>query len=252
MAELAVCAATPAQLEEAAALALNLGLPLIEETAGAAFPLLLWLSGERLELRESGTSTGPVYVDFAHGAADYRRKHRGREPLARAVGYKPATPPEVLDATAGLGRDAFMLAALGCRLRLIERSPVAAALLADGLRRAALHEDTAPIAARMQLIRADAVEYLRQLAEAQRPAVIYLDPMYPERRKSALVKKEMRLFRRLVGEDQDADALLQAALQAARRRVVVKRPRHAPPLAGQPPSFTLSSENTRYDVYAGQ
>jgi len=85
--------------------------------------------------------------------------------------------------------------------------------------------------------------------EDQRPEVVFLDPMYPHRQKSALVKKEMRLLRQLVGDDEDASDLLVTALARARRRVVVKRPRLAPTLTGPAPGFQIIAPNTRFDVY---
>jgi len=206
-----------------------------------------------LQIRANGPhAPGPLYVDFVHGALGYRKRQAGhaREPLARAVGLKNRLlAPSVIDATGGLGRDAFMLACLGCRVTVVERAPVMAALLRDGLARAAAEPSTAEIAAHLQLIENDAVHYLTQLDEAARPDVVYLDPMYPERGKSALVKKEMRYLRALVGDDLDAPALLAAALRVARRRVVVKRPRLAAAVAGPPPSTTLAGSTTRFDIY---
>src|SRR5690606_6881060 len=118
-----------------------------------------------------------------------------------------------------------------------------AALLDNGLARARAHPETAPAAARMHLVHDDG---RRWLAQGHGPDVVYLDPMYPQRRKQALVKKEMRLLRRLVGDDGDAPELLAAALEAARRRVVVKRPRGAPSLRGPAPAAAITSPNTRY------
>ena len=169
--------------------------------------------------------------------------------IARAAGLQPGVRPSILDATAGLGGDAFVLAQLGCQLTLIERHPVIAALLADGLRRAAEHADTAATVARMRLLNGDACSLLRQWTETV-PQVIYLDPMFPHRDKSALVKKEMRLVRPLVGNDADAPELLAAALALASHRVVVKRPRKAPLIDGPAPSHALEGKSSRYDIYA--
>jgi 16S rRNA (guanine1516-N2)-methyltransferase len=209
--------------------------------------------GYRLELRQTGKhAPGPVYVDFVGGKVGHRRRSgEGRQqPLARAVGLKHGASPSVIDATGGLGRDAFVLATLGCDVRVIERSPVIAALLENGLMRARADAATAPIAARMHLIRTDARDYLAALADSERPDVIYLDPMYPHRTKSAFVKKEMRVLRMLLGDDEDTPQLLDATLTCARSRVVVKRPRGAPPIAGAPPHSQIESPNTRYDVYS--
>jgi 16S rRNA (guanine1516-N2)-methyltransferase len=189
-------------------------------------------------------------VDFVEGAMAHRRQFGGGsgQMIARAVGVQGRVRPRVLDATAGLGRDAFVLAALGCPLILIERQPVVAALLEDGLRRAAADSEVAPIAARMQLLQGNAIVLLENWP-GETPQVIYLDPMFPHRDKSALVKKEMRLFRPLVGDDDDAPALLAAALQLASHRVVVKRPRKAPAIAGPAPAYALEGKSSRYDIY---
>ena len=134
-------------------------------------------------------------------------------------------------------------------MRLIERSPVIASLLRDGLIRAEAIDKLREVTERMQLNVGDAVTIMSQLSDKDRPDVIYLDPMYPHRLKSALVKKEMRLLRALVGDDLDAPRLLSAALHTARKRVVVKRPRYAATLPGIEPSHVLFGSTTRYDVY---
>jgi 16S rRNA (guanine1516-N2)-methyltransferase len=206
----------------------------------------------RLELRATHQDApGPIFVDFVAGTVGFRVRHssRHKEPLARAVGLKGAIHPTVLDATAGLGRDAFVLASLGCTVTLVERSPIIAALLRDGLVRAAAHPGTRDTARRMQVQVGDAAAIMAEIADQARPDVVYLDPMYPHRGKSALVKKEMRLLRALVGEDLDAPRLLEAALRVARKRVVVKRPRLAPCLPGIAPSHTLTGSTTRFDIY---
>ncbi|WP_029762574.1 class I SAM-dependent methyltransferase [Ectothiorhodospira haloalkaliphila] len=232
----------------AEALARALGLELAE-TDPAPDTWHLAVTPERLELRQCGPKApGPVFVDLAGGRLGYRgpRVSARKEPLARAVGIKGGViAPDVVDATAGLGRDAFILALLGCKVTLLERHPVIAALLADGLDRAAREPELAEAAGRMNLVRGDAAHWL-----ADHPCdVVTLDPMYPHRDKSALVKKEMRAFRAVVGDDEDAAQVLEASLQAARERVVVKRPVRAEPLGGQAPDFQIPGSSTRFDVY---
>lgn len=211
----------------------------------------LELQHDQLQLRKlDEPKTGPVLVDFACGAAAHRRRFGGGrgQAIAKAVGLKSGKAPYVVDATAGLGRDAFVLASLGCRVTLIERHPVVAALLEDGLRRARLDEEIGPwVSERMHLLCGPAPTLLAQLSE--QPDVVYLDPMFPHRAKSALVKKEMRVFQSLVGADPDADALLPAALAVARARVVVKRPGYAGFLNGQRPSLSIETKKNRFDVY---
>lgn len=249
---IAVAADLPSLRGQAAELARELALPLVEPT-DLRFTYLLIMTPQRLELREQGgTAPGPVYVDFLTGAMAYRRHFGGgrNQPLARAVGLKGAIRPRVLDPTAGLGRDAFVLACLGCRVQLVERSPIVAALLRYGLEQAAADPKIGPLVReRLSLVVADGRQWMGQLSQTQRPEVVYLDPMYPHRTKSALVKKEMRALRRIVGEDEDAPALLAAALGCAQQRVVVKRPSHTLPLEGPRPQIRIESRNTRFDVY---
>lgn len=212
----------------------------------------LQVSTAGLQLQELGRSApGPIRVDFVSGALAHRRQFGGGsgQLIAKAVGIQPGVRPTVLDATAGLGRDAFVLACLGCHVQMIERHPVVAALLADGLRRAEQAAEVAEIVQRMPLQVGDAIELMRDWT-AQPPQVVHLDPMFPSRDKSALVKKEMRLFQPLVGGDDDAPELLAAALALASHRVVVKRPRKAPAIAGVTPSYSLDAKSSRYDIYA--
>ena len=193
---------------------------------------------------------GAVWVDFTAGAAQHRRLHGGSELLAKAVGR--SKQPTVWDATGGLGRDSFVLAGLGLNVHIFERHPAVYCFLADGLARALLHPDTAETASRLTLHHADAAEYMPRLAaEIGHPQVVYLDPMYPERRKSAAVKKEMAFFHELVGTAQNDAALLDAALATATARVVVKRPRLGDFLCGRKPDYQYTGKSTRFDVYSG-
>jgi 16S rRNA (guanine1516-N2)-methyltransferase len=248
--KVAVSHTAPELADKARELAAQLGLPLYnpEDPPPA---LLLTLTPARLELRQTTKGAeGPLFVDFIGGPIEYRRRQTTsrKEAIARAVGLKGGVTPVVLDLTAGLGRDSFILASLGCTVRMVERSPVVAALLADGIQRAKEDQALAGIMARLSLMAGDSLEILRAW-QGERPEVICIDPMYPHRGKSALVKKEMRLIRLLVGDDQDSDGLLHAALGVATRRVVVKRPRLAPALTGPAPSFAISGKNSRFDVY---
>ncbi|WJN58429.1 class I SAM-dependent methyltransferase [Pseudomonas sp. SO81] len=236
----------PVFAESAGRWAERLGLPLQGEAEFA-----LQLGEEGLQLAELGPQApGPVRVDFVEGAVAHRRLYGGGsgQMIAKAVGVQPGVRPSVLDATAGLGRDAFVLASLGCAVTMSERQPIIAALLEDGLARAARDAEVAPIAAQMRLLQGNAIELMRDW-QGEPPQVIYLDPMFPHRDKSALVKKEMRLFRPLVGDDLDAPALLEAALALASHRVVVKRPRKAPIIEGAKPSYALEGKSSRYDIY---
>lgn len=172
------------------------------------------------------------------------------------MGLAKVTAPRVLDATGGLGRDAFVLASLGAAVTLAERNVVIAALVADARIRALADPVAAPAAGRIEIVGADARNLLGLSPGAaagdppgERFDVIYLDPMYPHRGKQALARKELQLLRELAGPDADADGLLGPALANARRRVVVKRPLKAPPLAGREPSLAFAGTQARFDVY---
>lgn len=207
-------------------------------------------AGDTLQLApRDERQSGPVEVDFCGGASRHRLQG-GAELVVKAVRGRSREPLAVVDATAGLGRDSFILASRGFAVTLLERSPVIAALLDDGLRRAREcgDESVAAIAARMTLQCADAVHWLA----AHDTDVVYLDPMFPDLGQSALAKKEMRLFQQLALEQGDETALLQQARCAARLRVVVKRPRKAPPLAAQPADYALEGRSVRFDVYVGK
>ncbi|GAB0057626.1 Ribosomal RNA small subunit methyltransferase J [Candidatus Magnetaquicoccaceae bacterium FCR-1] len=244
---LVVTTPEPESIPAAQRLAARLGVPFLA-WAETGERLVLSLRPERLELVARNRGRGePVCVDFSSTIATARRQEGIKQDLARAVGLKGGWRPSVLDATPGLGRDGFVLAALGCRVTFVERSPVIHALLADGLKRA--RESALPESERMTLIQDDAAHHLNDHSACQRPDVIYLDPMHPERTKAALVKKEMRLLRQVVGEDGDADGLVDAALRIARQRVVVKRPRLAIPLGERVADAVIEGKSVRYDLY---
>lgn len=246
LASIRVEALEPLYAEAASVLARQLGLLL---TGEAGFALQLGANGlQFVELGEN--APGPVRVDFVEGAVAHRRLFGGGsgQMIAKAVGIQAGVRPRVLDATAGLGRDAFVLAELGCVVTLIERQPLIAALLADGLQRAQADTEVAAIVARMSLLTGNAIALMHAWRD-EAPQVIYLDPMFPHREKTALVKKEMRLFRPLVGADDDAPDLLAAALALATHRVVVKRPRKAPAVAGEKPGYALEGKSSRFDIY---
>ena len=218
---------------------------------------LVILDNTKVFLQKTGRKApGPILVDFTEGSVDHRRKFGGGkgQMIAKAIGIKAGVYPRILDATAGLGKDAFVLATLGSRVDMIERSPLVHALLENGLSRARefaaeSDPDLFEILQRMQLLHHTSHDYLQSLPTDQYPDVIYLDPMFPERDKSAEVKKEMSAFHSLVGKDEDADQLLPIALAHVNYRVVVKRPRKAPFLNNQTPSFQLEGKSSRFDIY---
>lgn len=255
-----VLAARPEALKDASRLAERLDLELTAGDADPSAPRTDWLlcvDGLRRTLvRPDGVA---LTLDFTSGktAARQRESGRIRQPLARALGVarwrrRSGRVPRVVDATGGLGRDAWFAAALGCPVVLIERSPIVHALLESALARARADHTTADIAARIVLQQAEAIGAL-ELLPPDDAEVIYLDPMYPDTRRKAAVTKGMQFLHALLGPDDDNADLLRSALASASRQVTVKRPSTAPPLSGDE-TFTgqrscIESPGTRYDVY---
>lgn len=256
--ELWVVCQVPQLIDAARALAEQLQQPLKKDQNIASLdsPAFIVVFDENgVSLQQTGRKApGPIRAEFAEGSVDHRRKFGGGkgQMIAKAVGVKAGVYPKVLDATAGLGKDAFVLATLRCQLQMLERSPVVHALLQDGLARARSDvgdPELARIIARMELLSVDSQDYLAQISDADKPDVIYLDPMFPDRSKTADVKKEMAAFHHVVGKDEDADSLLDKALAKANYRVVVKRPRKAAFIANKTPSYQLEGKSSRYDIY---
>ncbi len=253
MTPLALCivCANIAEQPRAAQFAAQHQLPVFARLQGE-YAQQLCFNAAHVELYDSALDTA-IHVDFTRGVLAHRQRFGGGrgQAIAKAIGLKQGRTPSVLDVTAGLARDAWVLATLGCKVTLVERSAVLAALLHDGILRAQTHAASASILRNnFTLHQQDAVYYMQTLTDAARPDVIYIDPMYPERKKSALVKKDMQILQHLLGKDDNATSLLATALGCARKRVVVKRPAHADVVAGDKPATSISSKNTRYDIYA--
>ena len=240
-------------------LALQTSLPLLSPKINADF--LLHITTDKMELRKvehnckkPAKTPLSMSIDFTTGKTQHRRLHGGGkgQDIAKAVGLHKISNPHVLDLTAGLGGDAFVLASLGANITMVERNPVVHALLNDALERASLSADAElqEILTRLKLENKNAAEVLNDLNENEIPDVIYLDPMFPSRTKTAQVKKEMQFFHEVVGDDQDSEALLLLALSKAKKRIVVKRPRLAEKLTEEiQPAFDIVGKSTRYDVY---
>jgi len=229
------------------ALQTELGLPLVAPGQEIDTPCYLRLDEGRLTLFRSDEKTRGVAVDFASAALTRRRRQGlSGQGLGKAVGLKGGRRPQVLDATAGLGSDAFLLAAHGCRVTACERDPVVAALLRDGIRRAEADERLAPIMTRMTLSAGDVREMDWGPATFE---IVYLDPMFPPSGNSARVKKAMSALQRLLGEYAANEGLLSLARSLASQRVVVKRGRHSPALEATTPDLSFTGRSSRYDVY---
>jgi len=223
-------------------------------------PLSLNFKNEYVELRDNDKNIA-IHVDFVSGDLAHRQQYGGGrgQSIAKAIGLKQGTPPpSVLDATAGLAKDAFVLACLGCSMMLLERSPVIVELINDAIDRASDNENFKLILETgFKVINQSSIEYLTELSDTTLPDVIYpdviyLDPMYPDRKKTASVKKNMQILQKLLGKDEDTQDLLEAALKIAKKRVVVKRPKGAENLSELKPTYAVESKKTRYDIYIVQ
>ena len=153
--------------------------------------------------------------------------------------------PFAVDATAGMGEDSFILAAAGYEVTLFESDPVIAALLEDSLRRARLDPALCETASRMTLIQGDSIKGMSELKKA--PDIIYLDPMFPARTKSGLVGKKLQLLQKLEKPCSSEEELLNAAISANPRKIIIKRPLNGPYLAGKKPGYSVKGKAIRYD-----
>ena len=264
----------------AEALAAHLKTTLLDATPEAS----IWLSVDAAGLSLTDGDQA-MRGDFTKLQKRLQYHNLTHELLVKATKVKGREKLRVIDATAGMGEDSLLLAASGCEVTLYEQDPVIAALLQDTMRRtleeAALHE----IVMRMQLVEGDSIDHLRKLGEAatgsnvqcgmegedahhgssphetldatangsdialKRPDVIYLDPMFPERQKSGLVKKKFQLIHYIEAPAENEEALMQAAIAARPFKIVVKRPAKGPYLAGLKPSYSLDGKAIRYDCY---
>lgn len=205
-------------------------------------PLLLHLTAEGLRLENEGQI---LMGDFSHLIPRLAKHKIGAELLAKAAKIKDTEHPTALDATAGLGEDSLILAAAGFTVELYERNPVICELLRDALARAAQIPELSPIVSRMTLHHENSIEAMAQLETP--PDVILLDPMFPERQKSALVKKKLQMIQKLETPcDEELDILL-AAAKVSPKKLIIKRPPKGPYLADVKPDYSISGKAVRFD-----
>ncbi len=203
----------------------------------------LVLDGNGLSLRaEDQTLQG----DFTHLLP--RLKGLSGEFLVKAAKIKNAGHVlTAIDATAGLGEDSFFLAAAGFHVTMFERNPVVFALLQDALRRAAQVPELADIIARMYAVHGDSIEGMKQTQNT--PDVVLLDPMFPARQKSALVKKKLQMIQKLETPCMDERELILAAMGTKPKKLVIKRPPKGPYLADLKPDHSIEGKAVRFDCF---
>ncbi|WMY95110.1 MAG: class I SAM-dependent methyltransferase [Arsenophonus sp.] len=223
--------------------------------------MALVLTSKYLQLRKiNEPKLGSVHVDFLSPKLRFRRKIASykNEAIAKAVGIRKDYFPTIVDATAGFGTDAFILASLGCKVFMFERNPVIAALLENGLQRAYLDSEIGYLLKdRMILLNVLSDSILSDLSFM--PDVIYLDPMYPYRKKKCFNKKNMRLLQCLLGaSNEDVTDLVISAMKIAKYRVIVKRPNYATSLIikegiiKESPKGTIKTRKHRFDIYSSR
>lgn len=231
--------------------------PELEDTESAArlrqaFPsapavvscgLTLQLDADGLALTADGQS---LKGDFTRLLPRLKQGRLSQELLVRTAKIKdPSAPLTALDATAGLGEDSLLLAAAGFQVRLYEHNPIIYQLLRDALERAAAIPELAEIVSRMQVFHGNSVDAMGQHDTS--PDVILLDPMFPERQKSALVKKKLQIIQKLEFPCVEEAELFLAAVHAKPRKLIIKRPPKGPYLAGVKPDYSISGKAVRFD-----
>ena len=213
--------------------------------------IALIIKNDRLEVfKRDEPNLGNFWIDFSHKKLIYRIQSNllKKEAIAKAIGIKNNYHPNILDATAGSGRDAFILSALGCKVCMVERNPIIAALLDDGLKRNYKNNKiNILIKEKMNLIYESSFNVFKILKS--KPDIVYLDPMYPILKKN-MPKKNVNFLRLLIGKDADAENLLELARKCSKKRVIVKRPRYGPYLSGLKTTYTIFSKKNRFDIYS--
>lgn len=227
--------------ERSALLAARLNVPVVYELSLNFEFYLEYRNDLKLVLLSRDLPKADVSVDFGHDFAKLSRSKAFSKGslLGKAIGMGGGGNPTVFDATAGLGRDFLVFLGMGLRVIAVEKSPLVFELLMDGQARYPFE--------RLRILHGDSQFFMKGI-DAERPEVVYLDPMYPEKKKRSLPKKEMQLLQKLLGADDNGPDLFAAAIAFATQRVVVKRPCNAPPLAGRP-THSFSGKAVRFDMY---
>lgn len=238
------------------------GIAVVDSAAGQGTSEQLYRTGSwRLHYSADGLAVSHLHkshlqnirVDFNPASARFSSSRKvAHELLIKAVGGVAPPGRTIIDATAGLGIDSLLLCKAGHQVRMFERSAVVALLLQDAVLRAPELKDS------LSLIEGDAVPALTALSSAEKPDLVYLDPMFPTTGKRARARKGLEALKELLPESATQQpgsaeqALLEAALDGAKYRVIVKRPLRAAPLPGPAPGFNYSGKLIRYDCYALQ
>ena len=238
--KITVCLGKGGQREMAESFARRTGAEIVENPGDY---LTVMFDSKGVSLAGFGLTYQGDFENMLHRVTNGRLQH---EMLVRAAkSEKPGR--RAIDATAGMGEDAFLLAAQGYEVTLYEQNPVIAALLKDALRRARKNMILKEIAERMKLVEGNSVECMEKQLDSV--DVIYLDPMFPARQKSGLINKKLQLIQKLEPPCSAETDLFDAAIKANPSKIIVKRPLKSEFLAGRKPSYTLNGKAIRYDCY---
>lgn len=239
--KIVVCLGKGGQRDMAESFSRKTGAPIVDKPGEY---LTIHFDSKGVSLSGFGlTYQGDFAETMMHRVTNGRLQH---EMLVKAASSEKEGR-KAIDATAGMGEDAFLLAAQGYEVTLYEQNPVVAALLKDAIRRAKKNQILKNIAGRMKVVEADSVESMSKLLDPV--DVIYLDPMFPARQKSSLINKKLQLIQKLEPPCSEETDLFDAALKVGPSRIIVKRPLKSEYLAGREPSYTLKGKAIRYDCY---
>lgn len=221
----------------------ELDIKCVDNVTDAEDNLRLFYTSEGLSL---GKGNMLLKADFSDLYSRIKGNRLYSELLIKAVGKKNRSEDTViLDATAGLGEDSFLLAAAGYKVKMFEKDRIIAKLLEDGLKRAYDISGMAEIIDRMELIREDSICAMEN--NSFEPDIVYLDPMFPQREKSGLIKKKFQILQQLESPCDEEEKLLNAALKTGAKKIIIKRPLKGAYLAGVKPGYSLKGRAIRYD-----
>ena len=186
--------------------------------------------------------------DFTKMLPRLKPNNLSQELLVRTAKLKDLDhTPVAIDATAGLGDDSLLLAAAGFHVTMFEKNPVIFELLSDAHTRAKEIPELADIVSRMILVHGDSMEAMASLDFT--PDIILLDPMFPARQKSALVKKKLQMIQKLEVPCMDEKELILTAMKAGPKKLIIKRPPKGPYLADYKPDFSNAGKAVRFDCF---
>lgn len=239
--EVVICIKKGGDSNLAQSLANRINVPITEKEGEH---LTIMFDSKGVSLSGYGLCYQGDFENMLRRVSDGRLQH---EMLVKAVKSTSDTKLTAIDATAGMGEDAFLIAAYGYDVTLHEQNPVIAVLLKDAIRRAKKHPELKEIASRMHLVEGDSVELLSKRVDEV--DLIYLDPMFPQRQKTGLINKKLQLIQKLEPPCSTEQDLFMAAEGAHPSKIIVKRPLKSPHLAGKKPNYMLEGKAIRYDCY---